>query len=161
MDNIELYHHGVKGMRWGIRRYQNKDGSLTALGKKRANKLEAQYEKLTGGKPKGKTDTSSTNNDVERPKPKKISELSNDEIQARIDRMNLEKRYQDLVKAQSTTPKNNKGKEFIMSVLEKSGKNIAEQTATYLLGVGANKVLEQITGDAKAIDPKKGQKEKK
>lgn len=31
----ELYHHGVKGMRWGIRRYQNKDGSLTPAGKKR------------------------------------------------------------------------------------------------------------------------------
>lgn len=31
----ELYHHGVKGMHWGIRRYQNKDGSLTPAGKKR------------------------------------------------------------------------------------------------------------------------------
>lgn len=30
----ELYHHGTKGMRWGIRRYQNKDGSLTPAGKK-------------------------------------------------------------------------------------------------------------------------------
>lgn len=32
----ELYHHGVKGMKWGVRRYQNKDGSLTAAGKKRS-----------------------------------------------------------------------------------------------------------------------------
>lgn len=31
----ELYHHGIKGQRWGIRRYQNKDGSLTEAGKKR------------------------------------------------------------------------------------------------------------------------------
>jgi len=31
----ELYHHGILGMHWGIRRYQNKDGSLTAAGKKR------------------------------------------------------------------------------------------------------------------------------
>jgi len=32
----ELYHWGVKGMKWGVRRYQNKDGSLTDAGKKRA-----------------------------------------------------------------------------------------------------------------------------
>lgn len=35
MVNNELYHHGVKGMKWGVRRYQNKDGSLTPAGKKR------------------------------------------------------------------------------------------------------------------------------
>lgn len=31
----ELYHHGILGMKWGIRRFQNKDGSLTKAGKKR------------------------------------------------------------------------------------------------------------------------------
>ncbi len=31
----ELYHHGIKGMKWGVRRYQNPDGSLTDKGKKR------------------------------------------------------------------------------------------------------------------------------
>lgn len=31
----ELYHHGVKGMKWGVRRFQKKDGSLTSAGKKR------------------------------------------------------------------------------------------------------------------------------
>ena len=30
-----LIHHGVKGQKWGVRRYQNKDGSLTPAGKKR------------------------------------------------------------------------------------------------------------------------------
>lgn len=39
----ELQHHGTKGMRWGIRRYQNKDGSLTPAGQKRYNK---EVEKL-------------------------------------------------------------------------------------------------------------------
>lgn len=32
---LELYHHGIKGQRWGVRRYQNKDGSLTPAGRKR------------------------------------------------------------------------------------------------------------------------------
>lgn len=35
MRDDELYHHGVKGMKWGIRRYQNYDGSLTSAGKKK------------------------------------------------------------------------------------------------------------------------------
>jgi hypothetical protein len=35
--NGELYHHGIKGMKWGVRRYQNADGSLTPAGKKRHN----------------------------------------------------------------------------------------------------------------------------
>ena len=41
MEN-ELYHHGVKGQKWGVRRYQNKDGSLTLAGKKRALKRQEQ-----------------------------------------------------------------------------------------------------------------------
>jgi hypothetical protein len=35
MENIELQHHGTKGQKWGVRRFQNKDGSLTPEGKKR------------------------------------------------------------------------------------------------------------------------------
>lgn len=47
MDRNELRHDGVKGMRWGVRRYQNKDGSLTELGKKRyaRDAREKEYDK--------------------------------------------------------------------------------------------------------------------
>ena len=39
----ELEHHGILGMRWGVRRYENADGSLTEKGKK---KVSAEYKKL-------------------------------------------------------------------------------------------------------------------
>lgn len=40
----ELYHYGIKGMRWGVRRYENEDGTLTEAGKKRYNKKEHHKE---------------------------------------------------------------------------------------------------------------------
>lgn len=39
MTENELYHHGILGQRWGVRRFQNKDGSLTAKGKKHLKKV--------------------------------------------------------------------------------------------------------------------------
>ena len=41
----ELYHWGIKGMKWGVRRYQNSDGSLTAAGRKRLEKKDQKWAK--------------------------------------------------------------------------------------------------------------------
>ena len=59
MDN-ELYHHGVKGQKWGVRRYQNIDGSLTYAGKKRALKMQDRYTNFTEDKRYRKKDGSYT-----------------------------------------------------------------------------------------------------
>lgn len=44
MYEYELYHHGIKGMKWGVRRYQNADGSLTSAGKRRYDVENARAE---------------------------------------------------------------------------------------------------------------------
>ncbi len=45
MKDLYLAHHGVKGMKWGVRRYQNKDGSLTDLGKSRSRAIKTAKTK--------------------------------------------------------------------------------------------------------------------
>lgn len=62
----ELYHYGIKGMRWGVRRYRNEDGSLTEAGKKRQQKYIDSNREATISKgtvlyrvsDRGKTDAS-------------------------------------------------------------------------------------------------------
>lgn len=70
MDQNELSHYGVLGMKWGVRRYLNKDGSLTSAGKKkyRANESDSSVTKkvkkdlstLTGEEFKRKYQVSNT-----------------------------------------------------------------------------------------------------
>ena len=77
----ELKHYGTKGMKWGVRRYQNRDGSLTKAGKKRRAKLEAELDKLKDPN--------------EKPRPKTIAEMTDDELRSSINRMSLEKQYKE------------------------------------------------------------------
>lgn len=52
-DPDVIMHHGIKGMKWGVRRYQNEDGTLTAAGKKRAAKsLTKEYRKSRKSDPR-------------------------------------------------------------------------------------------------------------
>ena len=50
----ELYHHGIKGQKWGVRRYQNKDGSLTKYSVERLKEGGNAYEKMNKSRGKNK-----------------------------------------------------------------------------------------------------------
>lgn len=107
--NNELVHYGIKGQKWGVRRYQNKDGSLTPEGEKRygskeelqslrdnkkqvdavkkgiegvQNKRNEQAKKANAGKIK---------NDLEN--------MSDDELRAIVNRLNMEERYSQVMQS--------------------------------------------------------------
>ena len=108
-----LYHFGIKGMKWGIRRYQNKDGSLTVAGKKRYNEDEKS--------PKEKSAPSSSSN-----RSRSISELSDAELRTRINRLNLEKQYKQLISegADNNTKQVKEGKSFTNEIKDRAVKNV-------------------------------------
>ena len=101
MEN-ELYHHGIKGMKWGVRRYQNKDGTLTAAGKKQKKKTLSADDKE---KARRKSDL------------KKRRTMSDDDIKKRIGRMKLEKEFKNLTK-EDISP----GKKYVGEIMSSAGK---------------------------------------
>ena len=103
----------------------------------------------TGLFKKGKTKTKSSEED--------LSEISSEELQKKISRIQLEKQYRDL----TTKPKTvSKGREVLNSILESSSKNIGTQLATYLMGNMVNSVAKALGSKADIVNPKKGQKDK-
>lgn len=167
MDN-ELYHHGVKGQKWGVRRFQNKDGSLTLAGKKRALKMQKQYTELSNDKRyrdkhgnltyagrkkelKMKEKYSElTGKDLRKFTPRtnastadksqRISEMTNAEIQAKIDRIRLENTLKSLTPAQTS-----KGEKFIND-LKDTALSMIKDKGTRLIGDYIDKQLRDKLG---------------
>lgn len=81
----EFYHHGIKGQKWGVRRFQNKNGTLTSAGKARSQKEE-------------KAHTDHTNAHT----AKSITQMSNQELKERNNRLQMENQYRQLISSQSS-----------------------------------------------------------
>lgn len=144
MDYV-LYHAGIKGMRWGVRRYQNKDGSLTDAGqrryardqrenagKKKGNKVgqadpnrwateDMQRSKKLLDETSGLTTKLKNANDSsikKRPRTRMdLSNMSDKEMREKINRELLERQYNDVFNPQKVS----KGKERVSSILETTG----------------------------------------
>jgi hypothetical protein len=154
MDCNEIYHHGIKGMRWGVRRYQNSDGTLTPAGKKRydrdvrENNAKKKDNRINIDGPDAKRwvredmertkktiDTSSglvrDAKAIERetrsaPVKKKmdLSNMTDQQLRERINRANLERQYNDLF-GEPAQVQVSKGRKFAQDALEVGGTVLA------------------------------------
>lgn len=149
MNNYVLAHHGVLGMHWGVRRYQNKDGSLTSTGKKRALKLDSNYQKLTGKhlKKSDVVEKKTSGKSESKPKTKSISEMTDQEIQAKINRITLENNLKSLTPKQVSS-----GQKFTNKVMNEvitpAATDIGRQLAKSIFADSVNKAF-KLEGENK------------
>ena len=91
-----IYHHGIKGQKWGIRRFQNKNGSLTPAGKKRYSKsVSDDYKKAHSGK--------------------SVKSMSDAELRTINNRLQMERQYAQL------TRKTARGKKIVQTLISTAG----------------------------------------
>ena len=151
MNDNYLEHYGIPRRSgrypWGSgsRPFQGDSPAAKSSGKIKTSGKSGK----TGLFKKGKTKTESSEED--------LSEISSEELQKKINRIQLEKQYRDL----TTKPKTvSKGRQILNSILESSSKNIGTQLATYLMGNMVNSVAKALGSEADIVNPKKGQKDK-
>ena len=143
----ELYHHGVKGMKWGVRKTPVRSSS-GATRKRKSNTLSLFKKKKTTRK------VSSANSSPA--KTKSIKDMSDDELRKKVERVRLEQQYQEL------DPKSvSRGKRITKRVMDDiivpAAVDIGKQVAKSIMANATNKVL-SLEGDNKvyANNKKKG-----
>lgn len=141
----ELMHHGVKGMKWGVRK-DRRSGSSSGK-----SKLSKKIKKSINNKKKAKAKAKAkeARAKVKADQKKTVKDMSDTELRERIARLELEKRYKDLSASQQTT---SKGSKFVKNVLERSGEELATQVTKYY---GAKMINAMIGEEAVYANNKK------
>ena len=150
----ELYHHGVRGQKWGIRRYQNSDGSLTDAGRKKYEKLDAKEQKILSKKSKltgnqNESDSKSGSHQTSsNSKAKPVKSMTNDELRAANERMTLEISYHQKYRALNPT-KISAGKKFVNTIVDKAPETLANSVVSAVGDVEKDALKKQLRKAAK------------
>lgn len=99
----DIYHHGILGQKWGVRRYQNDDGTLTSAGKRRYGSDEYGKARDIGnaassaaGRLSSVANRSATSARNKAKSKIDLSDISDDDLKRMINRLNMEKQFKDL-----------------------------------------------------------------